>query len=132
MLIEGARQPERLVPGRKLHRPGARPFRQGHRQHLEEEVADLFEEIDILLTPTTAMAAYAAEGPLPMEIEGRDASRSGPVPFTMLANVCWNPAISVPAGLTQAGLPVGLQIMVRRHADDVALRLARILEQTRP
>lgn len=103
-----------------------------HRQHLEEEVADLFSDIDVLLTPTTAMAAYAAEGPLPMEIEGMDASRSGPVPFTMLANVCWNPAISVPAGLTHEGLPIGLQITVRRHADDVALRLARIFEQTRP
>jgi aspartyl-tRNA(Asn)/glutamyl-tRNA(Gln) amidotransferase subunit A len=50
----------------------------------------------------------------------------------MLANVCWNPAVSVPAGLTHDGLPVGLQLTVRRHADDVALRLARIFEQTRP
>jgi len=103
-----------------------------HRQQLEDEVADLFTDIDVLLTPTTAMAAYAAEGPLPMEIEGKDARASGPVPFTMLANLCWNPAISVPAGLTHDGLPVGLQITVRRHRDDVALRLARIVEQTRP
>ena len=103
-----------------------------HRQLLEEEVADLFGEIDVLLTPTTATSAYAAEGPLPMEIEGQDARHSGPVPFTMLANLCWNPAISVPAGVTQEGLPVGLQITVRRHADDVALRLARIFEQARP
>ncbi|HEV3352227.1 MAG TPA: amidase [Acidimicrobiales bacterium] len=103
-----------------------------HRQRLEEEVAELFRDVDVLLTPTTAVPAYAAEGPLPMEIDGRDASASGPVPFTMLANVCWNPAISVPAGLTQDGLPVGLQLTVRRHADDVALRLARIFEQTRP
>jgi len=103
-----------------------------HRQQLEEEVADLFGDIDVLLTPTTAMAAYAAEGPLPMEIEGKDARRSGPVPFTMLANLCWSPSISVPAGVTREGLPVGLQIMVSPHADEVALRLAHILEQTRP
>jgi aspartyl-tRNA(Asn)/glutamyl-tRNA(Gln) amidotransferase subunit A len=103
-----------------------------HRQRLEEEVADLFQEIDVLLTPTTAVAAYAAEGPLPMEIEGKDARSSGPVPFTMLANLCWNPAVSVPAGITHEGLPVGLHITARRHADDVALRLARIFEQTRP
>jgi len=103
-----------------------------HRQLLEEEVADLFADIDVLLTPTTAMSAYAAEGPLPMEIEGEDARRSGPVPFTMLANLCWNPAISVPAGLTHDGMPVGLQITARRHADDVALRLAHIVEQTQP
>jgi aspartyl-tRNA(Asn)/glutamyl-tRNA(Gln) amidotransferase subunit A len=50
----------------------------------------------------------------------------------MLANLCWNPAVSVPAGLTADGLPVGLQVMVRRHADEVALRLARVLEEARP
>ena len=54
------------------------------------------------------------------------------VPYTMLANLCWNPAISVPAGLSSDGLPIGLQITGRRHADDVVLRLARIFEQTRP
>ena len=54
------------------------------------------------------------------------------IPFTMLANLCWNPAISVPAGQTRDGMPVGLQIMTRRHADDVALRLARIVEQNSP
>lgn len=64
--------------------------------------------------------------------DGRDASACGFAPFTMLANFCWNPAISVPAGLSQEGLLVGLQIVGRRHADDIVLRLARILEQARP
>jgi aspartyl-tRNA(Asn)/glutamyl-tRNA(Gln) amidotransferase subunit A len=50
----------------------------------------------------------------------------------MLANLCWNPATSVPAGLTGDGLPVGLQIQARRFADDVCLRLARLLELARP
>jgi aspartyl-tRNA(Asn)/glutamyl-tRNA(Gln) amidotransferase subunit A len=53
-------------------------------------------------------------------------------PFTMLANLCWNPACSVPAAPTADGLPVGLQIMGRRHADDVVLRLARIFEAAAP
>ena len=53
-------------------------------------------------------------------------------PYTMPANLCWNPAISVPAGLTADGLPVGLQIIAGRHRDAVPLRLARILEQARP
>jgi aspartyl-tRNA(Asn)/glutamyl-tRNA(Gln) amidotransferase subunit A len=103
-----------------------------YRQALEETVADLFRDVDILLAPATAVAAFAADGPLPMEIDGKDASHCGPVPFTMLANLCWNPAISVPAGLTADGLPVGLQIVGRRHADDVVLRLARLYEQARP
>jgi aspartyl-tRNA(Asn)/glutamyl-tRNA(Gln) amidotransferase subunit A len=103
-----------------------------HRLALEEAVADLFRDVDVLLMPTTAVAAFAAAGPMPMEIAGRDASHCGPVPFTMLANLCWNPAVSVPAGLTADGLPVGLQIVGRRHADDVVLRLARLYEQARP
>jgi aspartyl-tRNA(Asn)/glutamyl-tRNA(Gln) amidotransferase subunit A len=102
------------------------------RHGLEAEVAALFDDVDVLLMPSTAMPAFAAEGPLPFVVQGRDASNSGPVPFTMLANLCWNPAVSVPAGLSREGLPVGLQIVARRHHDEVALRLARIFEQARP
>ena len=50
----------------------------------------------------------------------------------MLANLCWNPAVSVPAGTSADGLPIGLQVVGRRHADDVVLRLARIFESARP
>jgi aspartyl-tRNA(Asn)/glutamyl-tRNA(Gln) amidotransferase subunit A len=97
-----------------------------HRRRFEFEqaVAALFGEVDVLLTPSTAVPAFAAEGPPP--------GGAMSTPFTMLANLCWNPATSVPAGFTSAGLPVGLQIVARRHADEVALRLARLLEQTRP
>jgi aspartyl-tRNA(Asn)/glutamyl-tRNA(Gln) amidotransferase subunit A len=107
----------------------ARAFQR--RLDLDEEVAALFADVDLLMTPTTAMAPFAAEGPMPFEIDGREAP-GGPTPFTMLFNMSWNPAISVPAGLTAAGLPVGLQIVARRHHDEIPLRLARILEQTRP
>jgi aspartyl-tRNA(Asn)/glutamyl-tRNA(Gln) amidotransferase subunit A len=103
-----------------------------HRQALEEAVAGLFRDVDVLLLPTTAIPAFAAPGPMPMEIDGRDASHCGPTPFTMLANLCWNPAVSVPAGVTSDGLPVGLQVVGRRHADEVVLRLARLYERARP
>ena len=39
------------------------------------------------------------------------------------------PAISVPAGLTTEGLPVGLQVVARRYDDAFALRVARAVEQ---
>ena len=94
------------------------------RYDFEVAVAALFDEIDVLLMPSTAVPAFAAAGPPP--------GGAMSTPFTMLANLCWNPATQVPAGLTSDGLPVGVQIVARRHRDDVALRLARILEQTRP
>jgi Asp-tRNA(Asn)/Glu-tRNA(Gln) amidotransferase A subunit family amidase len=99
---------------------------------LERQVADFFCAHDLLLTPTVACRAFAAEGPLPSVIDGQDASWTGVEPFTVLANLTWIPALSVPAGFTQDSLPVGLQIMARRHADHVLLRLGRILEQLRP
>ena len=101
-------------------------------KQLLRELGSLFSRIDVLLTPTNSCGAYAAEGPLPEVIAGRDASATHAEPFTMLANLGWNPSISVPAGLTREGLPVGLLITTRRHRDDIALRLARILEEIQP
>jgi aspartyl-tRNA(Asn)/glutamyl-tRNA(Gln) amidotransferase subunit A len=102
------------------------------RQRLDSELAELFSHTDVLLTPTTAVPAYQAEWPMPSEIDGVRVHPSMNVPFTMAANLGWHPAISVPAGTTHSGLPVGLQIQCRRHADEVVLRLARIFEQARP
>ncbi len=109
-------------------------FARTHRRRaqLEADLAAVYDEVDVVLTPTTAVAAFAAAGPPPSLIAGREVHPAMSVPFTMLGNICWNPAISVPAGVTAAGLPVGLQIMPRRHRDDVALRLARIFEQIQP
>jgi aspartyl-tRNA(Asn)/glutamyl-tRNA(Gln) amidotransferase subunit A len=53
-------------------------------------------------------------------------------PFTMVANLCWNPSTSVPAGLSADGLPIGLMITCGLHRDDLCLRLARLLEQAQP
>ena len=94
------------------------------RYDVELRVAEVFADVDVLLTPSTAVPAFAADGPPP--------GGAMSTPFTMLANLCWNPSTSIPAGLTSEGLPVGLMITARRHRDDVCLRLARILEQERP
>ncbi|MEQ8485456.1 MAG: amidase [Pseudomonadales bacterium] len=99
---------------------------------LERDVAGFFRSNDLLMTPATACPPYPADQVSVDLIDGRDASMSGVEPFGMLANVCWNPSISIPAGFTAAGLPVGLQITARRHRDDIVLRLARIWEQTQP
>ena len=99
---------------------------------LEREVAELFQRIDILLTPTVACEAYNAEGPSPVIIDGQDASETNAEALTVFANIGWLPSISVPAGVTSSGLPVGLMITCRRHRDDVALRLAYLLEANRP
>ncbi len=102
------------------------------RYRLQSEVAEIFRDVDVLLTPSTAVPAFEAEGPMPTEVDGQAVHPAMAVPFTMMANLCWNPAVSLPAGMTQAGLPIGLQVVGRRHADDVVLRLARQFEHDCP
>jgi aspartyl-tRNA(Asn)/glutamyl-tRNA(Gln) amidotransferase subunit A len=102
------------------------------REDLTVHAAALFDEVDVVLTPTTAIPAFDADGPPLKVVDGEEIFGAMATPYTMLANLCWNPAISVPAGLTDDGLPIGLQIIARRHHDEIPLRLARILEQTRP
>lgn len=116
---------------KSLTMPVVSRFLRGRRQ-LDAEMAALFDDVDVLLTPTTATPAFDAVGPIPDTIAGQSIFPPMAVPFTMHANLCWNPAASVPAGRTREGLPVGLQITARRHRDDLVLRLARLFEQARP
>lgn len=102
------------------------------RLQLQQDMAALFADLDVLVTPTAAVPAFAADGPPPAEIAGVPVHGAMSVPFTMLANLCWNPALSVPAGLSSEGMPVGVQFIGRRHFDEVPLRLGRLLEVARP
>jgi aspartyl-tRNA(Asn)/glutamyl-tRNA(Gln) amidotransferase subunit A len=102
------------------------------RAELERQTALLFEDVDVLLTPVTTVVSLPAEGPIPETVAGRDARNTGAEAHLMLANMCWLPAISVPAGLSASGFPIGLQIVCPRWRDDMALRLARIMELAQP
>lgn len=102
------------------------------RHDLDVQTANLFTAADVLLTPVTAVVMLPAEGPVPTVIAGREARNTGAEAHLKLANLSWLPAISVPAGLSSSGFPIGLQIVCARWRDDVALRLARILELAQP
>lgn len=99
---------------------------------LRRQLGTFFESHDVLLTPTVACRAYGADDPYPTEVEGRDVSRITIEPFTQLSSCGWLPSITVPAGLSSDGLPIGLQIVGRLHRDDIVLRLARVLEVAQP
>ena len=99
---------------------------------VRRQLAAFFEDHDALLTPTVACTAYGADALYPTEVDGRDVTTTTIEPFTQLATLGWLPAVTAPAGLSSEGLPVGLQITAALHRDDVALRLARVLEVARP
>ena len=101
-------------------------------RQLEQQMAGFFEGCDLLMTPATACRPHGADERIPSVIDGRDASQTGAEPFGAFVNACWVPAISIPAGFTADGLPVGLQIVARHHREDLLLRLARIAELAQP
>lgn len=90
------------------------------------------ERFDLLLTPSAAVASFAADTEGPVEIAGKAVLPSAWTPFSAIANLTGQPAASVPAGFTADGRPVGLQI-IGRHLDDMSvLRAAAALEQAQP
>src|SRR5438309_10427984 len=79
--------------------------------------AALFADVDLLLTPTTPTTAFEAEGRLGGVVNGTEVSLMGlSAAFTAPFNLSGQPACSIPAGLVD-GLPVGLQVVARRHDD---------------
>jgi aspartyl-tRNA(Asn)/glutamyl-tRNA(Gln) amidotransferase subunit A len=102
------------------------------RRKLVHQVAGYFEHFDLLLTPMVARPAFAAEGPMPSEVAGIPGHGGMAVLHGMLANLANLPAITLPAGLTSDGLPVGLQIVGPRHREDLLLAVARRYEAAQP
>jgi Asp-tRNA(Asn)/Glu-tRNA(Gln) amidotransferase A subunit family amidase len=96
----------------------------------------VFERYDLIVSPTLAIpsVANAADGNTigPAEINGDSVDPLIGWCMTFPINFTGHPAISVPAGFTGEGFPVGLQIIGRRHADETVLALASRFEQARP
>ncbi len=100
------------------------------RHQLSEWCRTLFERYDLLLTPTIATEAFAAGGPPFDTINGKPADQLKAVAgFTYPFNLTGHPAASMRAGLTDAGLPAGLQIVAERQREDLVLQAAYAYEQ---
>jgi aspartyl-tRNA(Asn)/glutamyl-tRNA(Gln) amidotransferase subunit A len=82
-----------------------------------------FDDFDILLTPTTPVAAPLIEGSDALE-QARRLTR-----FTAPFNLTGLPALSVPCGFTTGGLPVGLQLVGRPWGEARLLRAGRAFEK---
>ena len=101
---------------------------------LEQRVDAAWGDADILVTPTVAclpprIGAFTAPGVDP-EAGFRAAAVLGG--FTAPFNVTGQPAASIPAGFSETGLPIGVQLVGRRMQDAQLLALARQLEPDLP
>jgi aspartyl-tRNA(Asn)/glutamyl-tRNA(Gln) amidotransferase subunit A len=86
------------------------------------------ERYDLLLMPTLPIPAFAAGQETPTQ----NGHWMDWTPFTYPFNLTQQPAASIPCGLTQSGLPVGLQIVGPRYEDVLVLRASRAFEGLRP
>jgi aspartyl-tRNA(Asn)/glutamyl-tRNA(Gln) amidotransferase subunit A len=97
-----------------------------------DSVRPLFEKYDLLLTPSVSVAAFPL-GRLNPEHWPQHAWDWLPwAGFSYPFNFTGQPACSLPAGFTKAGLPVGLQVVGRRFADLTVLQAAAAFERARP
>jgi amidase/aspartyl-tRNA(Asn)/glutamyl-tRNA(Gln) amidotransferase subunit A len=97
---------------------------------------DIFDKYDIIISPVTIC---------PPVLNSDDGNTKGPVELngqkvepligfceTFFENFTGNPAASVPAGLTEKGLPVGMQIVGKKFRDEDVLAMSHVFEQIRP
>lgn len=91
-----------------------------------------FEDYDLLITPVTAVAAFPI-GQRPDTIAGQKVDPlGGAFPYTAPFNLTGQPAASLPCGFTRAGLPVGVQLVVRWGDELTLLRACAAFEAAQP
>jgi aspartyl-tRNA(Asn)/glutamyl-tRNA(Gln) amidotransferase subunit A len=97
-----------------------------------DEMRALWERYDFLLTPTVSVPPFAIGRLNPAGYSQHRWDWLGWASFSYPFNFTGQPAATVPAGFTTAGLPVGLQIVGRRFADLAVLQASAAFESARP
>jgi aspartyl-tRNA(Asn)/glutamyl-tRNA(Gln) amidotransferase subunit A len=97
---------------------------------LGSHMRQFMQRHDLLVTPTVAIPAFDARpaGQMAMTPKGM----LGWTPFSYPFNLTQQPACTIPCGLTQAGLPIGLQFVGPMFGDALVLRAARAYERLHP
>jgi amidase len=101
----------------------------GHGERLAAKVNRIFDDYDLLLTPTIPSLPRSV-GVLDGIGSLRASLRAVPyVAYTAVWNVCGNPAASVPAGLTPNGVPLAVQLVAPPSGETTLLAVAAQLER---
>ncbi len=107
---------------------------QKQRAAFANQVHALFDDVDLLITPTLPILPFAADRHTPVDQpEGESGVEWARwTPFTWPFNLSGNPAATLPCGFTPEGLPVGLQVVGRRYAEGDVLQFCAALEALMP
>lgn len=114
-----------------LYGSAARHKIERRRAALNERMAEIFRNVDIVMTASNPDVAFNADGPLPDTFGGIVAGANNNGRLTFPANLHGNPALSVPAGFVD-GLPVGLQVVGKHFQEQVLLDVGLAMERGRP
>jgi aspartyl-tRNA(Asn)/glutamyl-tRNA(Gln) amidotransferase subunit A len=101
------------------------------RMNANQAMAELFDQVDFVIGATNPDVAFPAEIGMNTLVDGQRVGPENNGTLTIPANICGNPAISIPAGLVN-GLPVGMQVIGRHHEDQLLLDLAFAVERAQP
>ena len=94
------------------------------RAELLEAAGEWYRDVDVLLTPAAPYVAPATTPPIDTPEGQAEGMFSGPF------NVTGDPAVVVPCGFTEEGMPVGLQLSAPRGADMALLGAALVVESS--
>jgi aspartyl-tRNA(Asn)/glutamyl-tRNA(Gln) amidotransferase subunit A len=89
----------------------------------------LMRTFDLLLTPTLTVPPFPVHMQGPEKVDGRIVPPFAWLSFTLPINLTGQPAVSLPAGWTASGLPIGLQLVGRHLADETVLGAAAAFEK---
>ena len=101
-------------------------------ESLRDKMDVFFEKYDLLLTPVLPTPPYELGVGGPRKVAGERVPPLLPFCFTIPFNLTGQPAASIPAGFTEDGLPVGLQIAGRKYDEPTVLRASARFEEARP
>lgn len=101
----------------------------GAMQALREAAVAAIQGLDFVLSPTAPVPSYPADWASPLNDPQRPFEH---IAFTLPYNMSEQPAVSINAGFTTDGLPIGLQIAGHRFDDLGVLQLAQAWEDLRP
>ena len=102
------------------------------RDEISARILDLWQEVDVLLTPGMATTAIAAEGGYGRSAPVAVDKSSRFTPWTPPWNLTGQPAVTLPAGFGADGLPLSVQMVGRPGAEDLLYSLAGQIEAARP
>ena len=97
------------------------------RTMLRQQVLDFLEKYDVLVLPTSGKSAQPLEQDPP--ITSKETASRLAFLFTRIFNLASCPAMSVPCGFDDRGMPVGLQIGARPGAEETIFKVAHAYEQ---